>query len=127
MDHHPNLQRYLICVVLSVLFTMNLYGQDTLKHFTFDVGAGFSFPSGQLANHTKTGFNFAASAGPRLNSSFSIDLDFSLHSFNVEDSLHSTVNDVDFSRGSVVRLWSLSVNPTYQFLKRERFSGYATA
>jgi outer membrane protein with beta-barrel domain len=127
MDHHSILKRISLGVALGVLFSMNLWAQDPWKHFTFDVGAGFSFAAGRLADHTETGFNFVASGGPRFNPSLSVGLDFALHYFNVKNSLRSPANGVDFSLGSVVRVWSLTVNPTYQFLRREKYSSYATA
>jgi len=115
-----------LCLLLGGLFSMQLYAQDRLSHVTFDVGAGFSFPTGQLENHTETGFNFVASGGPRFNSRLSASLDFSLHYFNVENSFRSPVTGVDFALGSMVRVWSLTLNPTYQFLRGEKFTSYVT-
>jgi opacity protein-like surface antigen len=115
------------CVLLAIVFSRHSYGQDRLKHVTFDAGAGFSFPVGQLENHADTGFNFVASGGARFNSRLSLNLDFSLHYFNVENSLQSPVTGVDFALGSMVRVWSLTVNPRYQFWKAEKFTTYATA
>jgi opacity protein-like surface antigen len=113
-------------VLLAVVLSVYSYGQDRLKHVTFDAGAGFSFPVGQLDNHAETGFNFVASAGARFNSRLSLGLDFALHYFNVENSLHSPVTGVNFGLGSMVRVWSLTVNPRYQFWKAEKFTTYAT-
>jgi opacity protein-like surface antigen len=44
---------------------------------------------------------------------------------NVKNSL-KTQNNVDVSLGSLMRLWSLTLNPRYDFIKQERFSSYAT-
>jgi opacity protein-like surface antigen len=106
---------------------MPVRAQDFLNHITADVGAGFSFPIGEAANHTKTGFNFVASGGPRFNSHFSLSLDFSLHYLEIKNSLQDPETGVDLSLGSIMRLWSLTVNPAYEFIKQERFSSYATA
>jgi hypothetical protein len=126
MDRHPTMNGAFLYSLMSVLFSMNLHAQDTLKHVTFDVGAGFTFPAGQLANHAKTGFNFVASGGPRFNSRFSVSADFGLHSFNAKNSLPSP-SGVDLSLGSVVRVWTLTANPTFQFLKLEKLTSYTTA
>jgi hypothetical protein len=120
------MKRTILYVVVSFLFSMNLLAQDRFEHFTFDFGGAFSFPAGQLANHARTGFEFTASGGPRFNPSLSVGLDFALSYFNVKNSLQSQAG-TDFSRGAIVRTWSLTVNPTYQFLRREKSSYYVTA
>ena len=73
------MKRILFLAVVSSLFAAPLRAQDSLKHITFAVGAGFSFPVGAVKAHTKTGFNFVASAGPRFNPRFTLTVDFSLH------------------------------------------------
>jgi len=120
------MKRTFLSALICVVCTWPLPAQDVLKHFTFDVGAGFSFPAGATSDHTKTGFNFVASGGPRFNSRFSIGADFGLHSMNVKNSLQSSVNNVDLSLGAVMHLWSLTANPTYQFIRQEGFSTYVT-
>ena len=124
MGHYRIAGHHFLCAMIGILFSMNLQAQDRLKRVTFDVGAGFSFPTGQLGGHTKTGFNFVASAGPRLNSRFSANLDFGLHYFNVKNSFEN--EGVNLSLGAVARIWTLTINPAYQFLRREKFSSYAT-
>jgi hypothetical protein len=106
---------------------MPLHAQDSLEHITVAVGAGFTFPLGSTADHTKMGFNFVASGGPRFSPRFSATLDFSLHYLDVKNSLTDPQTDVDLSLGSMMRVWSLTVNPSYQFIHREEFRSYATA
>jgi hypothetical protein len=127
MDHYLKIKRTVVYVVVSFLFSVNLLAQDSLKHFTFDVGGGFSFPAGQLKNHANNGVELVASGGPRFNSRLSVGLDFALNHFNVKNSLQNQAMGADFALGAVVRIWSLTVNPTYQFLRREKSSYYATA
>jgi hypothetical protein len=114
-------------VVVGFLFSVNLTAQDSLKHLTLDVGGGFSFPAGQLKNHANNGVELVASAGARFNPRLSVNLDFAVNHFNVKNSLQNRAVGADFALGAVVRTWSLTVNPTYQFLRREKFSYYATA
>jgi Outer membrane protein beta-barrel domain len=121
------MKRTILYVVVGILFTKNLVAQDRLKHVTFDVGGGFSFPTGQLANRADTGFGLVASGGPRFSPSLSIGLDFAIQFFNVENRPPGEVTVPNFTFGAMVRTWSLTVNPTYQFLRRERSSYYATA
>jgi opacity protein-like surface antigen len=125
---HPQrtVQRIILSLALCLLFSLPLRAQEYLNHVTFDVGAGFSFPVGQTANHTKMGFNFVASGGPRFNRRFSLTADFSLHYLNVKNSFIDPVSGVDLSLGSIMRMWSLTANPTFEFIKQERFNSYAT-
>jgi hypothetical protein len=120
------IQRVFLPAVVSLLLAAPLHAQDFLNHLTVGAGAGFSFPIDEIAAHTKTGFNFVASGGPRLNPRFSVGLDFSLHYLNVKNSLQSPETGVDLSLGSMMRMWSLTLNPVYEFIKQDRFSSYAT-
>jgi opacity protein-like surface antigen len=119
------MQKILLSVVICLLFTLPLPAQNFLDHVTAEVGAGFSFPLGTFANHAKNGFNFVASGGPRFNRHFTLTLDFSLHYMDVKNFLETSEN-VDISQGSMIRFWTLTVNPGYEFIKQERFSTYAT-
>ena len=119
------MKRIFLSAVICILFTLPLHAQEFLTHVTVAAGAGFSFPAGTVADHTKTGFNFVASGGPRFNH-FSLPLDFSLHYLDVKNSLIIPESNTDLSLGSIMRLWSLTVNPSYEFIKQERFSSYAT-
>jgi hypothetical protein len=118
------MRRIFVSVILSGLFVLPLLAQDRFDHVTVGAGAGFSFPLDALSHHTKTGFNFVASGGPRFDR-LSLTLDFSLHYLDVKNSLESQDN-LKVSLGSMMRLWTLTVNPRFEFLRQERFSAYAT-
>jgi hypothetical protein len=124
---NSTLRRPLVSIVLCLLFTTSLRAQNFLNHVTMGAGAGFSFPVSTLSHRTKTGFNFVASGGPRFNSRFSVPIDFSLHYLNIKNSARSTDPNIDLFLGSLARIWSLTVNPSYEFIKQERFGSYATA
>jgi opacity protein-like surface antigen len=127
MIRYLGIRQALLCIVVCLLFIKPLQAQDWLDHITVGVGAGFTFPLGSTADHTKTGFNFVATGGPRFSPRFSLTLDFSLHYLDVKNSLVDPETGVDLSLGSIMRLWSLTVNPSYQFINREGFRSYATA
>lgn len=118
-------RRAFLCVLLVCVFSMYGHGQDRLEHITFDVGGGFAFPAGQLGNRVQTGFGIVASGGPRFNPRLSLGLDFTINYFNLKNFIAAPVNQVS-SLGSMVRIWSLTVNPTYQFWKEENVSSYVT-
>jgi hypothetical protein len=118
------IRRASFCVLLVCVFSIFVHGQDRLEHITFDVGGSFVFPTGQLRNRAQTGVSFVASGGPRFDR-FSVGLDFSIQYFNLKNFIATPVNQVT-SLGSMVRIWSLTVNPTYQFWKEEKISSYVT-
>ena len=126
MQHKLKIQAIILAFALCLLFTPPLHAQDYLQHVTFEFGAGFSFPVGQTADHTKMGWNFVASGGPRFNRRFSLTADFSLHYLNIKNSFIEPATGVDLSLGAIMRMWSLTANPTFEFIKQERFTSYAT-
>src|SRR5215475_1658557 len=125
MDIPLKIRRASFCVLLVCVFSIYIHKQDRLEHFTFDVGGAFSFPTGQLENRVQTGFGIVASGGPRFNPRLSVGLDFALQYFNLKNFVGSPVNQIN-SLGSMVRIWSLTINPTYQFWKEEKVSAYGT-
>jgi opacity protein-like surface antigen len=120
------MRRVFFSAVLCLLFSIQVWAQDFLNHITAEAGAGFTFPIGRIAPRTQTGFNFVAAAGPRFNRRFSLTLDFSLHYMNLKHFLESPETNVSVSQGSMLRIWSLTANPVYEFIKQEKFSSYAT-
>src|SRR5262245_36359975 len=120
------MRRTLFIVGICLSSATTLRAQDFLSHVTVSAGAGFTFPVDSLANQAKNGFNFVASGGPRFTPRFSTTLDFGLHYMDVKNSFKSAETNVELSMGSLVRIWSLTVNPSYAFIKREQFSTYAT-
>lgn len=118
--------RFVLAVAGCLFFSTICYAQDFLKHVTFDVGAGFSVPAGQTREHTQTGFNFSASVGPRFNRRLSATLDFGLNYLDLKHTMKDPVTGADPSLGARMRLWNLTVNPRYAFIKQERFSAYVT-
>jgi opacity protein-like surface antigen len=121
------MQRISFALLISLLFVAPLRAQDFLKHITAGVGAGFSFPAATTRERTKTGYNFVASGGPRFNDHLTLSLDFSLHYLEIKNSFVSSVTGNELAMGSTMRMWSLTLNPSYEFIKKERFSSYATA
>ena len=120
------MQRIFFAVLTSLLVIVPLQAQDFLKHLTAGVGAGFSFPVATTRDHTKTGFNFIASGGPRFNDHVTLSLDFSLHYLELKNSFVSPATGTELALGSTIRMWSLTLNPSYEFIKKERFRSYAT-
>jgi opacity protein-like surface antigen len=118
--------RVALAVVIGLVFCAISQAQDVLNNVTFGFGAGFSVPAGATRNHVQTGFNFTANGGPRFDSRFSATLDFSLHYFNLKNTLKDPRTLADPSLGARMRLWSLTVNPNYKFIRREKFSSYVT-
>lgn len=119
------MKHILLLLVICSLSVLPSHAQDSLKGVTVAVGAGFSFPVSDVKTHTQTGFNFIASGGPRFHR-FSLTLDFTLNYMELKNSFEDPENNETLSGGSLLRVWSLTVNPGYQFIKQERFSSYAS-
>jgi opacity protein-like surface antigen len=115
-----------LALLTCLVFCSISQAQDVLKNVTFGFGAGFSVPTGATRDHTQTGFNFTANGGPRFDSRFSATLDFMLTYSNLKNTLKDHQTLADPSLGARMRLWSLTVNPNYKFIKREKFGAYLT-
>jgi len=113
----------IICLMVAMPSRADDFG--FLKGITASAGGGFTFPVGRIANHTRPGFNFTAEAGPRFDR-FTLTLDFTLHYSSVKNSFHDPNSTIDISNGSIVRIWSFTLNPGYHFIKQESFSSYVS-
>jgi opacity protein-like surface antigen len=110
--------------MLSLVAAFPLFGKDLPDNLTGHIGAGFALPVGSLTrHHTGTGGAFTASAGPRF-SRFSLLADLSYNDMEV-DSLEP--DGVDTNMDANMRLWSLTVNPTFDYIRLESFNSYVTA
>jgi opacity protein-like surface antigen len=120
------MKRILFLPLICLLFAVHASAQSPLRGVTAAAGGGFSFPVGDIKTHTETGFNFFASGGPRFNPHFALTVDFTLHYMELKNSFEDHANNVSLSGGSLHRIWSLTLNPVYDFIKKERFSSYAS-
>jgi hypothetical protein len=120
------MRRIIFALIVCASLVLPLCAQDSPKGFTASAGGGISFPIGTVKTRTSTGFVFVASAGPRFNPRFSLVADFSLQYTTLINSFQSPDPNVTISEGSLLRIWSLTPNPVFQFIKQERFSAYAT-
>jgi opacity protein-like surface antigen len=106
--------------VIGLLAAFPLSAQSGV---TAEFGGGIALPVGVTSDHAKTGFSFVASAGPRFNDHFSGLLDFTFHGMNVDVFQNASTNSqVD----AQMYIWSLTLNPEYEFIKTESFSSYVT-
>jgi len=106
-----------------MLSAARLGAQDFLERITAYAGAGYTTPVGSPSDRVSGGYNFVAGAGPRFHPRIAVVLDFSLL-----DGL-----DIDIPRPNPqappigdVRIWSLTVNPVFNFVKEEKVTAYAT-
>src|SRR6516162_9425337 len=123
---HAQSMRLGLALVICLGFCSISQAQDVLKNVTFGFGAGFSVPTGATRDHTQTGFNFTASGGPRFDRRLSATLDFMLTYSNLKNTFKDHQTLADPSLGARMRLWSLTVNPNYKFIRREKFGAYFT-
>jgi opacity protein-like surface antigen len=101
-----------------------LQAQWFTDRLTLQAGAGVALPSGSTSEHAGNGTNFMAGAGVRFHSGASLRLNFSNQQMDADtfdDIGKATAVDAD------MRMWSLTLNPTFDFIRLERFSSYIDA
>ncbi len=117
------MKRILLAAMICLAVAAPSHAQGFLRHFTSQFGTGFSLPVGATNDHAGVGGNFVAAAGPRFNSRTSVMLDFSYHATDL-DALNSGGTDTVLEAD--MRLWSLTLNPVFQYVRTESFTSYVT-
>jgi hypothetical protein len=105
-------------IVLLHAFPLKAQGPWTAKF-----GGGVGLPVNATKDHAHNGFTFVAAAGMRLRPRLNALLQFSFDGMNVTVMHNATpISNVN----ATMYLWGLTLNPEFQFIKKERFSSYAT-
>ena len=97
-----------------------LRAQTEWNRFVAYGGGGFTSPVSDVSQRLNTGWNVMAGGGLRLNRYFSLPIDFSYQG------LDATVFNDSTRIGGNMRMWSFTLNPTFEYNTRSGFGGYAT-
>ena len=116
------MKKILFLSAMCLVVVNPLNAQNFYEDFTGQVGAGFTLPVGQFDDRADVGFNFNANAGPRFNSRWSLLFDFTWNKSDLH-TLGNNVNLRDFSGDA--KVWGITVNPEFEFVKTDGFSSYA--
>jgi hypothetical protein len=97
--------------------------QSEDHHFTANVGAGFTAPTGRISNSLDIGGNVQAGAGFNFNRYLSINGTFAFQGLGITRSALSAVNEPDGNG----RVYTLTVDPKFTFPLRGRSGFYLLA
>ena len=93
----------------------------SMEHFTFEGGGGFTVPTGSGRQYENSGWNVKVGGGYKFNSRLSTMLDYDYVSMGVPGAILDQVNP---QGGGATHLWSLTVNPIYNYKSIGRWGGY---
>jgi opacity protein-like surface antigen len=115
--------RTLIVAAICLLSVVPLNAQDFYELATVGIGAGVAIPVGSTNDRAGAGFNFVANGGPRFGDNFSLLFDFSYNDMDL-DAFNGGGNDTLIDAN--MKMWSVTVNPTFEFIDLEEFGAYGT-
>ena len=92
-----------------------------IDHLTFEGGGGFTIPTENGKQFMNTGWNIKAGGGYKFNERFSAMLDYDYVSMGVPTAI---LNQVNPQGGGATHLWSLTINPMYNYKSIGRWGGY---
>ena len=93
----------------------------SMDHLTFEGGGGFTIPTGSARQYENKGWSIKAGGGYKLNDRFSAMLDYDYVSMGVPTAI---LNQVNPQGGGATHLWSLTINPIFNYKSIGRWGGY---
>lgn len=93
----------------------------SVNHLAFEAGGGFSKPTGNTKAYQNLGWSLKVGGGYNLNKRFTVMMDYDYASFGVPSSI---LNQVNPQGGGGTHLWSLTLNPIFNYKTSGRFGGY---
>jgi hypothetical protein len=110
-------------IVLALCAASATFAQDWHRVAGY-VGGGFTNPVRDTADRADRGWNIVAGVGPRIVEGFSLMADFSYQSTGLK-SFQGIVPEAPFDANA--RIWSLTLNPTFEVGVTKVVGAYATA
>ena len=99
--------RVSIYVVFALLVVLAPARAQENRHFTFNVGGGYSPLTGQITQRLQNGWNFKAGAGYRFTRHFETNVEFQYNGFGVKQ----LVLQESGTPAANSHLWGLTVDP----------------
>jgi hypothetical protein len=96
-------------------------GQSWTDHIVLEGGAGVTVPGGETQNYANTGFNILAGAGYKFNNRLSLLGEWTFNRLTVPNSLAAVVAGTPDGNEHI---WTIDVNPKFNFIHRGRSDGY---
>lgn len=96
-------------------------GGGIMSHMTYEFGGGFNAPTSDSSEHISWGGNFTVGAGYRANQNFSLNLEYQF----IDSKLPGAIIAQAGATGGHVHIWSLTVDPMYEFNPKSAIGFYA--
>ncbi|MEO6966157.1 MAG: hypothetical protein ABI076_09735 [Acidobacteriaceae bacterium] len=96
-------------------------GEGWGSHFVFEGGAGVTPPAGNTQNFANTGYNILAGAGLKFNDRLSVLAEWNFNRLGMPDTLAGIVAGTPSGNE---HLWTLDLNPKFNFIHGDRMDGY---
>jgi len=116
------------------------HNPDGSNRYTFEVGAGFTMPTGGTHDYLKPSYKFQVGAGRNFNKSAAVLAQFDWDNFGIQTSTLNTLLPIYQSLcgsgctgasisqiGGTNHAWSFSINPMYTFTQSEKTGAYVVA
>lgn len=97
-------------------------GHSWTDHVTFEGGAGVTPPAGNTQNFANTGYNILLGGGLKFNDRLSLLAEWKFNRLGVPETL---ANVVAGTPGGNEHIWSLNLNPKFNFVRAGRMDLYA--
>jgi len=108
-----------VCTMAGFLLASPCFGQGDNK-LGFNIGAGFTAPSGPSHSRVDTGFNLGAGVAYNVMPHVGVQLDFGYNQLGLKSSILSAVGVPD----GEARLYSLTLNPIVHLNPHGNFDAY---
>jgi hypothetical protein len=116
--------KYALVVVLILTVAISGRAQDE-RHFTLNVGAGFSPLVGQISDRLNNGWNVTVGGGYRFTRRIEANLQFTYNGFGVKPVVLQEAG-LSGANGANSHLWSLTVDPKLRLHPFGRVDPYFT-
>lgn len=123
----------------SPRYTDSMHNPDGSNKYTFDVGGGFTLPTGGTHSYYSTSYDIQAGVGRNFNKNFGVMIDFNWANFGMQSNLlnyqlalynslgaYDQNGDPLSSLGGSGHVWSFALDPIYNFYGGDRTGAYVT-
>jgi len=118
-----------------------MHNADGSNKYAFQVGGGFTLPTGGTHNYLSTGYDIQAGFGRNFNKKFGVMIDFNWANFGMQtrtlDNLLAVYQDLGVpdqtGNGSLIsqvggstHVWSFALDPIYNIVQGDKSGAYVT-
>lgn len=96
-------------------------GHSWTDHLVLEGGGGVTAPAGNTQNYANTGFNILLGGGYKFNDRLSVLAEWNFNRMGVPSSL---ANVIAGTPGGNEHIWTVDLNPKYNFVHTDRLNGY---